>query len=196
MNGSFPRSVLVTACRSNRASSAGWQIEQESAGPDPWIGIANVSAAVPAQGWKLHVSASLETASEVLSRALPVLMAEPTAFKVASSLERLATLNRGEGGPTQVGKFITVYPVDDPQAVRLAVALDRATADLHGFKVPSDRPLRPGSLVHYRFGAFKPTWVQTPLGEVLPAITAPDGTPQPDRRLRGYSAPPWASDPF
>ena len=42
------------------------------------------------QGWKLHVSAGIVSAEQVLERALPVLFAENADFKVAASLQRLA----------------------------------------------------------------------------------------------------------
>lgn len=152
--------------------------------------------ALPAQGWKLHVSAEVPSAGEVLRRALPVLLERNVAFKVLSSVARLGAMNDGRGGLGQVGKFITVYPRDEEEAVSVAVALDAATRGLGGPSVPSDRPLRPGGLVHYRYGGFETRLVQTPSGEVLPAISTPGGGLVPDRRGASYHAPPWARDPF
>jgi hypothetical protein len=172
-----------------------WEVEQGSR-RDPWIGVRRTGHVSPSQGWKLHVSAALPSARTVLERALPVLLAERLVFKVAASPMDLVRLNRGEGGQSQVGKFITVYPADDQQAVRMAVALDAATAGLPGPKVPSDRPLRPGSLVHYRYGAFATHWFQPPTGEVVPAIRTPGGAWEPDTRLTAFSRPAWAPDPF
>lgn len=201
--GSF-RPALAVACLGERAREAGWNL-QDRPPPVPgrpgsvaglWIAVTNVRAPMPAQGWKLHVSASVESAFVVLDRALGVLLADPAGFKLAASLDRLAALNVGQGGRTQAGKFITVYPVDDAQAVRLAVALDRATAELRGPRVPTDRPLRPGSLVHYRYGGFVGRWLQTPLGEVVTAVEGPDGILVPDLRTNGFTHPAWAADPF
>ena len=109
---------------------------------------------VPAQGWKLHVSATPWSAGDVLDRALPVLLAETAPFKLAPSPEHLLQLNEGVGGFDQVGKFITVYPLDEAQSVRLARGLDEATRGLRGPRVPTDRPLGPGSLVHYRYAPY------------------------------------------
>ncbi|MDQ4127842.1 MAG: protein kinase, partial [Actinomycetota bacterium] len=105
-------------------------------------------------------------------------------------------LNQGAGGLSQIGKFITVYPRDDAQAVRLAVALDEATCGLRGPAIPSDRPLAPGSLVHYRYGSFGLKLIQAPSGEIQPTITTPSGELVPDRRLEVYYVPDWAVDPF
>ena len=121
---------------------------------DPFASQLLGAGAWPDQGWKLHLSAAVHSAPQVLARALPLLLAEGVRFKAASSLAAVARLNTGALGESQVGKFVTVYPSDDAQAVRVAVALDRSTAGLRGPRVPTDRPLRPGSLVHYRYGAF------------------------------------------
>jgi len=142
------------------------------------------------------VSAGLLTAQQVLDRALPPIIAEGADFKVAASAEHLAALNEGAGGLSQVGKFITVYPNDDRQAVRLAPALHEATKGLAGPRIPSDRPLLPRSLVHYRYGGFGDAHVRSAIGELHPAISAPDGSLVPDRRLAVYGAPSWAVDPF
>ena len=116
---------------------------QQSFGTGPW----------PDQGWKLHVSATPLSAVDVLERALDVLLAEGVRFKVVTTVGVLGSMNFGLFGVSQIGKFITVYPSDDAQAVRLAVALDAATARRRGPRVPTDRPLGPGSLVHYRYGS-------------------------------------------
>jgi hypothetical protein len=113
----------------------------------------------------------VDSAPEVLARALPLLAEAEVAFKVAASPAVLAALNEGEAGLAQVGKFLTAYPADDAAAVRLAVALDRATDGLRGPRVATDRALRPGGLVHYRFGSF----------------TGPEDAPEP---------PAPALDPF
>jgi hypothetical protein len=108
------------------------------------------------QGWKLHVSATPLSAVEVLDAALDVLLAAGVRFKVVKSIELLRSLNAGQFGLTQIGKFITVYPSDDLGAVAIAVQLDEATNGRRGPRVPTDRPLRSGSLVHYRYGGMHP----------------------------------------
>jgi hypothetical protein len=120
---------------------------QQSLGTGPW----------PDQGWKLHVSATPLSAVEILEVALDVLLADGARFKVATSIGILSALNAGHLGLSQIGKFITVYPSDDAQAVRLALKLDEATRGRRGRgpRVPSDRPLRPDSLVHYRYGTMR-----------------------------------------
>jgi len=132
----------------------------------------------------------------VLEACLPVLLREGSAFKVASTTAQLSFLENA-AARSQAGKFLTVYPEDDAQAVRLAQALEEATQGLPGPRILSDRPLRPGSLVHYRYGSFDNNVVlYDDLGQVVPALRAPDGSLVPDRRSPWFDPPPWAQDPF
>jgi hypothetical protein len=190
------RGLVEEHCRRAGELTSGWIVEPAGSQSETWIVVRRAGGDAPTQGWKLHVSAGVASAESVLHRVLPVLLADDADFKVAASLRVLDDLNDGRATLSQVGKFVTVYPRDDAHAVRLAVALDTATCGLRGPGIPSDRPLRPGSLVHYRYGAFGGRMMQTPLGETAYAVVAPDGELVLDRRLAGYQAPAWAVDPF
>lgn len=183
------------ACDRAASGPDRWSMTPDASGR--WITVSHEHARLPEQGWKLHVSATLWSAERVLERALAVLLDEVVTLKVAASSHVLAGLNDATTGSlSQIGKFITVYPNDDAQAVRLAVALDRCTRGLAGPPVPSDRPLRRGSLVHYRYGGFGGSFIQTPIGEIVPALRTPAGDLVPDERLTIYRPPEWAVDPF
>ncbi|MEV7558321.1 class IV lanthionine synthetase LanL [Streptomyces sp. NPDC089795] len=149
-----------------------------------------------AHGWKLHVSATPLSAALVLARSAEVLTRRAVPFKFAVDLERVVRLgdiwrDRGAGG-----KFITVYPVDDDQFRVLAHELDAATAGLCGPRILSDRPVRPGSLVHFRYGQFTGDMILTDDGVLEPWMTGPDGSGLKDERSAGFVLPPWATYPF
>ncbi|KJK56056.1 hypothetical protein UK12_24790, partial [Saccharothrix sp. ST-888] len=110
--------------------------------------------ALPAQGWKIHVSAASEAAAEVLSAVASVIAEDPCAFKFAADREKLHEINSRNSERGSAGKFITVYPADERQFRRIAEELHRATGGLPGPAVLSDRPYAPGSRVHYRYGVF------------------------------------------
>jgi serine/threonine protein kinase len=148
------------------------------------------------QGWKLHISATILSAPVVLDRVLPILLSSGVSFKIVENLACLNELNEGLGGLSQVGKFITVYPAGDAQAVSLAVDLDQATTGLSGPRVPSDHPLRQGSLVHYRYGGFTDLSFTDTLGQDIPALRDPSGKLVPDPREPSYKQPDWVTDPF
>jgi hypothetical protein len=173
-----------------------WRVPDEDRPDRDWIELAHVEASMPDQGWKLHLTASETSALDVLAGALNSLLDEPVTFKVTRSLAQLNDLNEGHGGLSQVGKFLTVYPNDDAQALRLCASLDKATRGLRGPRIRSDRALRRGSIVHYRYGGFAGLFLQTPMGQILPALRDGDGELIPDERKPTYLAPHWLPDPF
>lgn len=162
----------------------------------PWIMVSYDGVPVPEQGWKLHLSANESTAEAVLRRALPVLLARRATFKVIASQDYLANLNSGQAGLSQIGKFLTVYPADDQEAVELAAALDECTFGLLAPRIPSDRPLRPGSLVFYRYGGFRSQTMQTAWGSYQLMLRTPEQELVADQRTSSYAPPAWAVDPF
>ncbi|MEV0439792.1 class IV lanthionine synthetase LanL [Streptomyces spectabilis] len=150
------------------------------------------------QGWKLHLSATPLSAPLVLARAADVLLRRSCPFKFARTLTRVEELGsrlcrRGAGG-----KFLTAYPECDQEELGdLAEELHRATAGLPGPGILSDRPYRPGSLVHYRFGVFTGVPMLGNDGSYEAMLVAPDGRLVPDRREAWFAPPPWAPrDPF
>ncbi|MGV9773604.1 class IV lanthionine synthetase LanL [Streptosporangium sp. NPDC003464] len=174
---------------------AGWEIRPGT----PWTYVTPVTpagSASRAQGWKLHVSATPLSAPLVLTRVVEVLGRHRCAFKFASDLEELVRLISRETGRGSVGKFVTVYPPDDPTAVVIAEELHAATYALPGPPVLSDRPYRPGSLVHYRYGVFSAPSELGNDGTYASRLTAPDGTRELDQRNAWYSPPAWATCPF
>ncbi|MDQ3946663.1 MAG: hypothetical protein M3357_16230, partial [Actinomycetota bacterium] len=163
---------------------------------EPWAHVAPAGASLPDQGWKLHVSATEESAADVLAAVVPVLMAEGAAFKFAAGLRYVRVLNSAGADRASSGKFLTVYPTDDDQARRIAAAAHTATAGLAGPVILSDRPYRPGNLVHYRYGGFTGRYAIDSDGLVVHLLRTPDGDLVPDERRPGYFAPAWAVDPF
>lgn len=148
------------------------------------------------QGWKLHVSATVSSAQEVLARAVPLLLQTSSAFKFASTLAYVGQLNARHTPRGHSGKFITVYPQNDEKAVALAEALHQATVGLAGPRILSDRPYAPGSLVHYRYGAFVEQRTLSNDGMYAWVIFDPEGNPVEDRRVGRYTPPAWARCPF
>ncbi len=148
------------------------------------------------QGWKLHLSATASSAKTVLARTLPSLLEGGSAFKFAGTLAHVAQLNARTTPRGHSGKFITVYPCNDEEAVALAEKLHQATAGLAGPRILSDRPYAPDSLVHYRYGAFVEERRLSNDGLYTWVIFDPEGNPVEDRRVGQYLPPSWARCPF
>src|SRR5262245_1383027 len=148
----------------------------------------------PEQGWKLHVSATPLSAVLVTLRCAEVLVRAGCAFKVAEGLPQLLQLVSVNADRRSSGKVITAYPDDDQQFAVLAEDLHRATVHLPGPAIVSDRPYRPGSLVHYRYGAFTGRTVLNNDGSFDSMLVTPDGGLVKDERLAG--PPAWVVSPL
>lgn len=153
------------------------------------------SRSEPEQGWKLHLAATVLTATAVLERLGPVLQAKGVLFKAPSRLQDLSRINSGLFyGYTQIGKAFTVYPSNEGECVALANELHRLTAGFAAPSVPFDERYRPDSLVFYRYGSFKRRSSQNEDGTQTLVISDPNGNLIPDSRES--VGPDWASNPF
>jgi hypothetical protein len=101
------------------------------------------------------------------------------------------SLNSGLPDFSQVGKFMTVYPQNELDAVGLALELHAATCGLTGPKIPFDMRYRRHSLVFYRYGSFSRV-DRNGTGVVLDTA----GRIHRDIRDRVHAVPQWLMDPF
>ncbi|MGI9002535.1 MAG: class IV lanthionine synthetase LanL [Pseudonocardia sp.] len=194
--GSAPDDSVLIDVLADALDATGESARWEQATDGFWCSLTPSEGSSRTQGWKLHLSATLASAETVLARALPVLLTERSAFKFASTTARVAQLNSRSTPRGQSGKFLTVYPRSDADAVRLAEALHQATVGLAGPRILSDRPYAPDSLVHYRYGAFVEQRTLSNDGLYSWVILDPDGNPVEDSRVGRYLPPSWATCPF
>lgn len=105
-------------------------------------------------GWKLHLSATLQSYPELLARALPILAACPYPFKLLRSAELVEELNDGCFGLSQIGKTLTIYPPSESAAATLAARIAEALRGLPGPQIPTDARYDRHAPVYYRFGPY------------------------------------------
>jgi tRNA A-37 threonylcarbamoyl transferase component Bud32 len=172
--------------------AGGWDIQRRGM----WRVAVPVGAVLRAQGWKLHLSATPGSMSALARLAVPVLVAHRTPFKFPATEEDLRWLNSARCPRDLVGKCLTVYPTSEREFVLLAAELDAATTGLVGPEILTDRKVRPGSVVQYRYGAFTASGDLDDDGRYRPLLRAPDGTLHEDRRDPWFAPPPWAPPPF
>ncbi|MCC3778238.1 hypothetical protein K6I33_003191, partial [Streptomyces sp. UNOB3_S3] len=163
-----------------------------------WCSVAPPGGTTRVQGWKLHLSATPLSAGTVLARAAEVLARHRCAYKFAATPARVAELCSRAADRAGGGKFLTAYPEDDgPRLRALAAELHDATRGLAGPGILSDRPYRPGSLVHYRYGAHRGVTALADDATRAAMLRAPDGSLRRDRRTAWFAPPDWAPrDPF
>uniref|UniRef100_UPI000A7B00E8 class III lanthionine synthetase LanKC n=1 Tax=Streptomyces acidiscabies TaxID=42234 RepID=UPI000A7B00E8 len=149
---------------------------------------------LPAQGWKVHVSATSENARTVLDRSWEWLVGQRMAFKFIRSRQVLSRRNGKYGDRGASGKFITIYPEDE---ARLASVLGELGELLDGERGPyilSDLRWRSGPL-YVRYGGFVARVMKTAKGETVPCIEDPEGRLVPDVRGPSFRPPEWVTIP-
>lgn len=150
----------------------------------------------PDQGWKIHVSATVLTACNVVTSIGQLLKDANVLLKAPVSLDELIKINSGLWyGYWQVGKFITVYPRNDAEFSSLCEKLYLLTRPYSSAPaVPFDRRAYSDGCIYYRYGAFRASKTNNKNGSIEQAIVSPNGTTVSD--CREIAAPVWASDPF
>ncbi|MFJ3207167.1 class III lanthionine synthetase LanKC [Streptomyces flaveolus] len=169
---------------------AGWQRGESG----DWLALRPLDAELPAQGWKIHVSACLDNAESVLERVRRHCLEHGVAFKFVPSRYLLHQRNAKYADRAGSGKFITVYPADEERFERLAGELSDLLAGEPGPHILSDLRLGDGP-VHVRYGSFTRRNCYDEDGELRPAVADPDGVLVPDLRGPVFRVPDWVSVP-
>lgn len=150
----------------------------------------------PAQGFKIHVSATTSNAKEILQAVVPACVTEESSFKLVADPALLSFVGSKNYGRGASSKFITIYPPDIQTFKRLIEALDLATRGYEGPYILSDRRYSGSKVVFYRYGGFSPRDRLNVDGTKEPVILAPNGNLEPDPRVGYFRLPPWVADPF
>ncbi|MFV0460758.1 MAG: class III lanthionine synthetase LanKC [Actinomycetales bacterium] len=126
------------------------------------------------QGWKIHVSATLDCAPETLARATRLCLASGVAFKFLPTRQELAQSSAKQGDRGSSGKFITIYPESDAQFADLVTGLEEVLRGQAGPYILSD--LRVGQApVFVRYGG-------------IMAMNLPDANDQPVSAIADHTS--------
>ncbi|MYS85557.1 class III lanthionine synthetase LanKC [Embleya scabrispora] len=159
-----------------------------------WLAFRPAECPLPAQGWKIHVSACLGNAEKVLAAVWDYCVPRGIAFKCMPSPYLLHTRNAKYADRAGSGKFVTVYPADDGECQRVATDLAALLAGEPGPYILSDLRWGEGP-VYLRYGSFTERNCHDERGELCPAIEDDTGTLVPDRREPTFRLPPWLDPP-
>jgi hypothetical protein len=149
---------------------------------------------LPAQGWKIHASASLDSAPEILATIWDYCIARDIPFKFIRSEELLFLRNVKYAPRGASGKFVTIYPTGEAQ---LDIVLRELGAALDGQAGPyilSDLRWGTGPL-YVRYGGFSERYCVGARGELELALEDGSGKLIPDRRGTTFAVPPWVKLP-
>ncbi|AQZ60592.1 Lanthionine biosynthesis protein LanL [[Actinomadura] parvosata subsp. kistnae] len=174
-----------------RPLPAGWS----SARTDTWCYFAPDSdTPLPAQGWKIHVSARVEDAEKAIETVWDYCMPRGVAFKFLRGLPVLVMVNSKAASRASSGKLVTLYPRDEAQLELVLKELDELLRDVRGPYILSDLRYNEGPLF-VRYGGFAERHCLSLTGERVLALEDGDGRLVPDVRGATFSVPPWTTLP-
>lgn len=173
-----------------RRLPAGWARSEF----EDWLVSTPPALSLPNQGWKIHVSASLDGAPAIGAIVWDYCTARRIAFKFVRSSQLLLLANGKYAHRGSSGKFVTIYPADNAQFELLATELDELLRGQSGPYILSDLRIGDGP-VYVRYGGFSDRWCFSDGGELCPAIEDPSGRLVPDHRGSTFAPPAWAELP-
>jgi serine/threonine protein kinase len=161
---------------------------------DDWLTYIPEGVQLGAQGWKVHASACMHNAEEVVSAVSAYCIDREIPFKFVSGRDVFFTRNLKYSSRGSSGKLAAIYPADEAQ---LELVLTELGAQLEGQPGPyvlSDLRWGSGPL-YVRYGGFAARYCIGPSGVQELAIEAADGRLVPDRRGPTFQIPEWLALP-
>lgn len=171
-------------------------IEWSVARSDMWLMAQCATSAIPRQGFKIHLSATVVNAEEMLRRVVPACEREHASFKIIADVRLLYIAGSKSFGRGASSKFVTIYPPCSATFERLIEELHQRTRDLDGPYILSDMRYRDSRVVFYRYGGFQRMSVLRVTGIRDSVIYDPAGEYILDSRPPFYQLPSWIADPF
>ncbi|MFI6814887.1 class III lanthionine synthetase LanKC [Nonomuraea sp. NPDC050328] len=149
---------------------------------------------LPAQGWKIHVSARLDDAERAVETVRDYCVARGIAFKFLRGPAVLVMLNSKAASRASSGKLLTLYPRDEAELELTLKDLDEALRGVEGPYILSDLRYGEGPLF-VRYGGFAERHVLSGSGDRVLAVLDGEGKAVPDVRNAVFTVPEWVSLP-
>ncbi|WP_245679397.1 class III lanthionine synthetase LanKC [Actinomadura hibisca] len=174
-----------------RPVPAGWERHES----DTWMYYGPAEGpSVPAQGWKVHVSARLDDAERALAVTWDYCVERGIAFKYLRGQSTLMMYNAKTASRGASGKLVTIYPRDENELESILKELNELLEGVEGPYILSDLRYADGPLF-VRYGGFAERKCVGKDGDLVLAIENGDGELVPDVRGSTFSAPEWAPLP-
>ncbi len=174
----------------SRSLPRGWHQRRQQG----WLVYARDKRPVPSQGWKVHVSACLGNADEILAAVWDYCVPREIGFKHLAGLHVFVQNNGKYGARGSSGKLVTIYPADEAQLRQVLEELGAILVGQPGPYILSDLRWGSGPL-YVRYGGFALRHCLSETGELVPAIEDGDGNLVPDKREPSFRVPPWVTLP-
>ncbi len=151
---------------------------------------------LPAQGWKIHVSATGANCIEILTKVANLALDHDIRFKFANDTNTLKMMTSKRWARGGSGKFITIYPRTDEIFHSFIELLHSVVKDEDGSYILSDNRYKNCRCLYYRYGGMLQTQRLDFMGRLIPVLTSPDGEEVIDDRTPYFEVPSWVTDPF
>ncbi|MFH8785332.1 class III lanthionine synthetase LanKC [Streptomyces roseoverticillatus] len=196
--GGEDRGLYETA---RRPAPAGWATSRHG----EWLNVFPV-AAVPAggdggprpgqplQGWKIHVSATADTAEKTAADVWDYCTVHGIPFKFVPGPHLLHLRNNKYAERGHSGKFVTVYPDGEEQLLATLTGLHGILGGRPGPYILTDLRWHEGPL-YVRYGAFARRFCIDGRGSLVPAVEDGEGRLVPDSRNPAFQVPAWVTLP-
>ncbi|MEU7579049.1 class III lanthionine synthetase LanKC [Streptomyces sp. NPDC041068] len=148
----------------------------------------------PQQGWKIHVSATLQNADRVAAIVWDYCVPRAVPFKLVPARHLLHLRNSKYAGRDNSGKAVTVYPADEEQLQLVLAELGELLGGFEGPYILTDLRWREGPL-YVRYGAFTRRMCDNGKGTLVPAVEDDQGRLVPDSREPTFKVPSWVKLP-
>src|SRR5688572_24271148 len=154
-----------------RELPTGWERKEQ----DDWLVFDPGDATLPAQGWKIHVSACLDNAERVLAKTWDYCVPRGIEFKFLRSHAALLARVSKYAPRGYSGKLVTIYPPDDAACETILRELGELLDGEPSPYILSDLRWGAGPL-YVRYGAFANRFVVSDGGQLVGAIADDTGT--------------------
>ncbi|WP_037851123.1 class III lanthionine synthetase LanKC [Streptomyces sp. NRRL S-340] len=158
------------------------------------LGADGAAAAGPAQGWKIHASATRDNADEIAAIVWDYCVPRRIPFKFVPGPHLLHLRNTKYAARDTSGKFVTVYPDGEEQLHQVLRELGGLLEGFEGPYILTDLRWGKGPL-YVRYGAFARAFVVDERGSLVPAVRDGEGRLVPDRRAPSFQVPDWVTLP-
>lgn len=159
-----------------------------------WHHVSPSEVELPDQGWKIHCSATVENAQQILYEISKYCGEHQIAFKYLPSSSDLIRQNVKYAPRGGSGKFVTIYPLTADETEQTLADINSTIGGMQGPYILSDLRYEEGPL-YVRYGAYKLDFVRNELDELVPALRNSDGELEPDQRQPVFSPPDWVEIP-
>jgi tRNA A-37 threonylcarbamoyl transferase component Bud32 len=173
----------------HRPIPPGWERSEV----DDWLAYRPSGGPLPLQGWKIHSSARLDNADEIIGAVWEYCIPRRIAFKFIRNAQLLLLRNAKSANRFSSGKFVTIYPADEAQLEAVLTELGAMLAGQAGPYILSDLRWGEGPL-YVRYGGFVARFCSDSDGDPRLAIEDADGQLVPDRR-GPFEIPDWVTLP-